>query len=649
MIRRALQLVAVLLATTAISSADVRWADVQKQPADWYASTEARAVADSVLQYQTESGGWPKNRDMTVPPDAAFLAETKFDHRAPTIDNDATHTQIRLLARVLGATGDTRYRTAAEHGLDYLLAAQYPNGGWPQYFPLITGYYTHITFNDDAMIRVLEVLRDVAAAREPFAWVDGARRARAADAERRGLDCLLRCQIVINGEKTVWCAQHDEVTFAPAPARKYEHVSLSGYESVGVVRYLMSIENPSPEVVTAVQAAVKWFEQAKLTGIRIDQPIAPDLPHGHDRVVVADPKAPPLWARFYEIGTNRPIFSGRDSVIRYSLAEIEGERRGGYRWYVNEPAKLLGQDYPAWRARLAAFTTANAERKVKEKYPQASRPAEPDASAVTMGENLTYAKVDGRELQLDIYRPVGHEIVPAVLIIHGGGWETGSRQMERPLARRLAALGYATIPVSYRLGEAGRFPNALHDLKAAVRWVRTHAAEQGIDPERIAVLGGSAGGQLAALLGASNGVVALEGEVGDRAGSSIVQAVVDIDGLADFTGRPLLDQEQAKPGAPTRFLGSYAEHADVWRTASAITHVSKFSAPTLFINSTAPTPILPGREAMRDKLRESGIQSELIVIPDTPHPFWLFEPWFSEVVRAADKFFERQGLKHSSR
>lgn len=165
----------------------------------------------------------------------------------------------------------------------------------------------------------------------------------------RGLACILQCQVRVAGRLTVWCAQHDETTLAPAPARKYEHASLSGFESVGIVRFLMSLEHPSPEIVASVQAAMAWFEQAKLTGIRIDHPPAPALPHGHDRVVVADPSAPPLWARFYEIGTNRPIFGGRDGVIRYTLAEVEPERRGGYRWYGDEPADLLAQDYPRWR------------------------------------------------------------------------------------------------------------------------------------------------------------------------------------------------------------------------------------------------------------------------------------------------------------
>ena len=346
----------ILLATTA--QAAVVWSKVGQQPAAWFVTDEARAVADNVLLYQYPSGGWPKNIDLAKPLGAAEKAElAERPHDDSTIDNGATHTQIRFLARMAGESGDERYRAATLRGLDYLLAAQYPNGGWPQFFPLRKGYYTHITFNDDAMVRVLEVLRDTAAGSEHFAWVDEARRTRAADAVRRGVDCILRCQIVIDGVKTAWCAQHDEVTFAPAPARKYEHASLAGFESVGIVRFLMSLDQPTPEVIQAIEAAVAWLERAKITGVRIAHPPAPELPHGHDRVVVADPAAPPIWARFYEIppvgqaapAANRPIFSGRDGVIRYHLAEIEAERRGGYRWYIEEPRKLLEKDYPRWR------------------------------------------------------------------------------------------------------------------------------------------------------------------------------------------------------------------------------------------------------------------------------------------------------------
>ncbi len=139
--------------------------------------------------------------------------------------------------------------------------------------------------------------------------MDEARRARAESAVRKGIDCILKCQIAVNGKRAAWCQQHDEKTFAPAPARAYERPSLASMESLGIVRFLMGIDRPGPEVIQAIQAAVTWFDAAKLTGIRYEEKRGESAEGGHDRVVVADPAAPPLWARFYEIGTNRPIFS----------------------------------------------------------------------------------------------------------------------------------------------------------------------------------------------------------------------------------------------------------------------------------------------------------------------------------------------------
>ncbi|HEY6047256.1 MAG TPA: pectate lyase, partial [Pyrinomonadaceae bacterium] len=164
-----------------------------------------------------------------------------------------------------------------------------------------------------------------------------------AQAVAKGVECILKTQVQVHGSRTVWCAQHDEVTLAPAPARAYEHVSLSGKESVGIVEFLMSIDRPETRVVEAVESAIAWFKKSQLNGIRLVQ-----VRGGPDWEVVADDKAPPLWARFYEIETNRPIFSGRDGVIKYSVSEIESERRDGYGWYTDAPAKLLNRDYPAW-------------------------------------------------------------------------------------------------------------------------------------------------------------------------------------------------------------------------------------------------------------------------------------------------------------
>jgi PelA/Pel-15E family pectate lyase len=310
---------------TAPPKQPVGWGAVLDQPAAWYGSPAARAIADSVLAWQLGTGAWPKNIDMTKPP----APGAKPGDEESTIDNRATVTQIRLLGLVYRATSADAYLSAGRRGIEYLLRAQYPNGGWPQYFPLRKGYYTHITFNDDAMAGTLMLLWDVAdgsAAVPPF---DDALRARARTAVDRGIGVILKTQIRVNDPArtlTAWCQQHDEVTLEPRPARTFEPVALVSAESVGLVRVLMRLPNPPPPVVEAIDAAVAW-----LRAVRID---------GTDR-----------WARFYQLGTNRPIFAGRDAVVRYRVEEIEEERQKGYSWYGDYAATLLSRDYPAWKER----------------------------------------------------------------------------------------------------------------------------------------------------------------------------------------------------------------------------------------------------------------------------------------------------------
>ena len=324
----------------------IAWIDAQNKPDEWYASAEALRISDNLVLYQRASGGWPKNIDMGKPLSDSGRSSLLLDQKETdsTIDNGATYTQLSFLARVVTAQHLDRHRESFLKGLDYLLKAQYPNGGWPQFYPDLTGYYKHITYNDDAMIGVMKLLRDVAVAKPVYAFVDKERRARAESAVEKGIECILKTQVIVNGKRTVWCAQHDEVTLAPAAARAYEVVSLSGGESVGIVRFLMSIKDPSPAVVESIESAIAWFEQSQLKGIKW-------VENGGDRVVVQDPNGGPIWARFYEIGSNRPVFVGRDGVVKYSVAEIEQERRTGYNWYVDAPAKLI-QDYPGWKKNL---------------------------------------------------------------------------------------------------------------------------------------------------------------------------------------------------------------------------------------------------------------------------------------------------------
>lgn len=330
----------------------ITWKQCLSQSDHWYKSKQACQIADNVLLYQRNDGGWHKNIDMAKTlstEEARVTSDKRLDDS--TIDNGATTRQMRYLARVYKAVRADRFKVSFMKGLDYLLRAQYPNGGWPQYYPKTKGYYRYITFNDGAMVNVMNLLRDVSQGKEPFDFVDQSRRSLCSRAVVKGIECILKCQIAIDGDKLVWCAQHDEKNFAPANARTYEKASLSGSESVGIVVFLMQIENPSPEIIDSIRSAVKWFDQVKLDGIHQARKPVKDSPKGYDKIVVKDRNAPPLWARFYEIGTNRPIFCSRDGIIRYRLSEISYERRNGYSWYVDSPAKLLNTLYPAWRKR----------------------------------------------------------------------------------------------------------------------------------------------------------------------------------------------------------------------------------------------------------------------------------------------------------
>ena len=313
-----------------------------KQSLEWFESEDGRHIADNVLTWQTLHGGWPKVRDTASKP-----YDGKSEDLHATFDNGATIDELRFLARAFRATNESRYQQAFLKGVSHILKAQYPNGGFPQYYPLGKGYHRHITYNDNVMSRILGLLRDISESSD-YDFVKTEDRANVEAALTNGIDCILRTQIKQDGKLSAWCAQHDEETLEPAWGRSYEPPSISGGESVGVVRFLMSIEEPTPEIIYAVEGAVAWFRTVAIHGMRLDE--FTDREGKNDKRIVKDPDAGPLWARFYELNTNRPIFLDRDSVVRYSLSEIGQERRTGYAYYGNWAAKLLRDEYPEWKA-----------------------------------------------------------------------------------------------------------------------------------------------------------------------------------------------------------------------------------------------------------------------------------------------------------
>ena len=331
---------------------DKSWEKITKMDeGTWFASQEAKEIAENVLLYQRNIGGWEKNIQMqnnlsAEQKEKLIKEKNNTDH--VTTDNGATSQEMVFLSKMYRQVPDERYKKAFLTGLDYILEAQYDNGGWPQYYPLRKGYYTHITYNDDSMVHILNILKEIKNKTNYFSIKPPSKTIeRVTKAFNKGIDCIINTQYKQNGVLTSWCAQHDAITLLPAKARAYELPSLSGKESAKIVLLLMDIENPSKEVINAVNSAYNWFESVKITGLK-EERIYNDAGKIIDKKMIPDADAPPLWARFMNLEDNKPFFCDRDGIKKSSLAEIGAERRSGYAWYSDQPKEVL-KKYPKWK------------------------------------------------------------------------------------------------------------------------------------------------------------------------------------------------------------------------------------------------------------------------------------------------------------
>jgi len=333
------------------------------RPANWYGTLEATHIADVIVTFQTPAGGWTKNLDMTgsprlpgqsYTPDNLSKHPSTGDFDTPldthwnyvgTLDNDATTTELRFLALVVATAPEHAgtYQTSFLKGIRYLLAAQFPNGGWPQVWPLEGGYHDAITYNDNAVTQATELLTAVSKAQPPYTFVPADLRRQSAAAADRALQCILQTQVIIKGQRTAWAQQHDALTLAPTTARNYEPIALASGESADLLLYLMSIPQPSSEVITSINAGIAWLKSAAIFGQQWTG--GRDTPGG--RQLTPAPGAGPLWSRYYSIETGRPIFGDRDKTIHDNVAELSLERRNGYAWYSTGPQHAL-DIYTAW-------------------------------------------------------------------------------------------------------------------------------------------------------------------------------------------------------------------------------------------------------------------------------------------------------------
>ena len=296
----------------------------------WFATDSAQRMAAVILSFQAPNGGWSKHVDFTMherQPGESYFAESADWEWISTIDNDATTEEIHFLVRADSARRDPRYQRAISRAIDYLLAAQFPNGCFPQIYPLQGSYHDAVTFNDNATVNVLRLLQEVADGRYSVATLD--QRTHALAAFGSGVECIIDAQIRVDGQLTAWGQQHDPLTLAPASARSYELASLTALESAFIVDFLMSQASPSDRMVRAVYAAVDWLKSVPTSGYTYT---------GYE--LKKQPGAGPIWGRLYEIGTNKIIMANRDGATLYDWNKLT-DRRSGYAWYTTKPAETL--------------------------------------------------------------------------------------------------------------------------------------------------------------------------------------------------------------------------------------------------------------------------------------------------------------------
>lgn len=282
------------------------------------------------------------------------------------------------------------------------------------------------------------------------------------------------------------------------------------------------------------------------------------------------------------------------------------------------------------------YTIETTYQKLKKEYPFIS-PIQPLVTPkIKAKENIIYKRINSTKLELDVYSPnnKSRQTHPAVLLIHGGGWLTGTKANQRIMAQHLALNGYVAVTASYRLGLESPYPAAVIDLKDAIRWMRKNAKKHQINPDKIAVLGASAGGQLATLIGVTpnSTIYGFNSDVSDA-----VQAIVNIDGIVSF-----IHPEASSEGkmASIWLNGSKEDNFNNWRDASPLEYLNDSTPSILFINSSQPR-FHAGRNDMITILNSYKTYNEQHTIPDSPHSFWLVHPWFEITLTYTINFLDK--------
>jgi acetyl esterase/lipase len=282
-----------------------------------------------------------------------------------------------------------------------------------------------------------------------------------------------------------------------------------------------------------------------------------------------------------------------------------------------------------------SYTVKSVYDKIKKDYPCISYVPTLKFDNVIEKKDIVYKKIEDRKLHLDAYFLKEKKQNPAIVILHGGGWRSGNKSQMKTFALEMATKGYSCFNIEFRLSPEAQYPAAIFDVKKAVQYIKEKAQEFNVDTTKIAVLGCSSGGQMASLVGTTNGKSGFEDKNGNVKFSSTVNAIINIDGILAFKHPESIEGKVAA----LWLGGSYEEKPAIWEQASPLNHTDKNTPPVLFINSSIPR-FHAGREDMIAILNKNGIYYEVQTIPNSPHSFWFFNPWFDETIRYTSRFLE---------
>lgn len=284
----------------------------------------------------------------------------------------------------------------------------------------------------------------------------------------------------------------------------------------------------------------------------------------------------------------------------------------------------------------SSYTIKSTYTKLIKKYPFIKIVEETNNKNITQISDVVYSQNKNRALHFDAYYSKIKKRNPAVIMIHGGGWRSGNKNQMKVMAQEIASKGYSCFAIEYRLSLEAKYPEAVYDVKNAIKFIKDNAGKFNVDPDKIAVLGCSSGGQMAALIGTTNGNSTFDDVQNKSKSSSKVNAIINIDGVLSFR------HPESSEGEMAAFWlkGTSDENPENWKNASALTHTDKDTPPVLFINSSIPR-FHAGRDDMIAILNQNNIYNEVHTIKDSPHSFWFFNPWFDETVLYTTRFLDK--------